>query len=293
MKRLLAAIIMALVGVCAAHASEKHALLIGISDYPQHEAKELRWAPIHGANDISLIEGTLRRQGFTITALTDSEATAANARKAFARLVAECRAGDMVYVHFSGHGQAYEDLSGDEDDGWDEALVPYDALRGYRRGVYEGEKHIVDDELGAVFDALRTKVGPKGYVYAVLDACHSGGAARGDEMQDDELFVRGTEHGFTPNGKRYIPHIDRRGNIAVAPQVGMSNICILEACRAYQTNTEIKEDGRYCGPLTYYVNLVLLDVSLSPDTQWVEKVRALMARDPRLIRQNMVSEKSN
>ena len=73
----------------------------------------------------------------------------------------------------------------------------------------------------------------------------------------------------------------------------MSGICILEACRAYQTNTEIKEDGRYCGPLTYYVNLVLLDESLSPDTQWVEKVRAPMARDPRLIRQNMVSEKSN
>lgn len=194
----MAAILMALIGVCAAHASEKRALLIGISDYAQHEAKELRWAPIHGANDISLIEGTLRRQGFTITALADSEATAANVRKAFARLVAECRAGDMVYVHFSGHGQAYEDLSGDEDDGWDEALVPYDALRGYRRGVYEGEKHIVDDELGAVFDALRTKVGPKGYVYAVLDACHSGGAARGDEMQDDELFVRGTDHGFTP-----------------------------------------------------------------------------------------------
>ena len=96
-----------------------------------------------------------------------------------------------------------------------------------------------------------------------------------------------------PNGKRYIPPIDRRGNIAVAPQAGMSGICILEACRAYQTNTEIKEDGRYCGPLTYYVNLVLLDESLSPDTQWVEKVRALMARDPRLIRQNMVSEKSN
>lgn len=199
----------------------------------------------------------------------------------------------MVYIHFSGHGQAYEDLSGDEDDGWDEAIVPYDAMRQYKSGVYDGSCHIIDDELEGYISSIRKKAGSKGYVYLILDACHTGGASRGDETDEEELFVRGTDNGFTPNGKKYIPKIDRRGNMRILSHEGMSGVCILEACRAYQTNTEIKQDGRYYGPLTYYINRTLQKNNLSSDTDWVESVRVLMGKDRRLVKQNMVSEKSN
>ena len=120
-----------------------------------------------------------------------------------------------------------------------------------------------------------------------------GGASRGDEMEEEELFIRGTDQGFSPNGKKYIPKIDRRGNMKVQLRPGMSGICILEACRAYQTNAEIKQNGRYYGPLTYYVNQTLSKISLSSDTTWIETVRTFMGKDRRLIKQNMVSEKSN
>jgi len=290
-------IIMSMLGVCHACAGGKHALLIGISDYPDYGSQALTWKPIHGAVDVASLTAVLRVRGFEIKTLTNADATATRIRDALAALAADCHRGDLVYVHFSGHGQAYEDLSGDEADGWDEALVPYDAPAQYVKDVYEGEKHLLDDELDGYLSAIRLKAGPEGFVYMVIDACHSGGASRGDEAEaataTGETIVRGSEHGFSPNGRKYIPRIDRRGNMTVASRPGMAGICILEACRAYQTNAEIFQDGSYRGPLSYYVGLMLRKFGLTPSTGWVEKVRELMDADKRLIRQNMVIEKSD
>lgn len=275
-----------------AEAAEKRALLIGISDYPTVKGHpELEWSDIHGANDVATLAPTLKNQGFKTTSLTDSKATAANIRKAFRQLEASATAGDLIYIHFSGHGQAVEDKNGDEADGWDEAIIPYDARIKYAKGIYEGENHILDDELESYFTTIRNKIGRSGYLYIVLDACHMGGASRGDEEEEDELFVRGTDKGFSPSGKRYIPKIDRRGNMKVSSNGNnQSGICILEACRAYQTNAEIKQNGKYYGPLTYYINQYLTDKTLTSNNSWVESVRALMNKDKRLIKQNMVIE---
>lgn len=293
MKNWIATIIFSILSFCYTHAEGKRALLIGISEYPSHSGTDLSWNQIHGTNDVALMKGTLLKQGFSVTTLTDSNATADKIRKTLNKFISDCRDGDLVYIHFSGHGQAYEDLSGDETDGWDEAIVPYDAMLQYKSGVYDGRNHILDDELEGYVSSIRSKVGRQGYVYLVLDACHMGGASRGDDMEGEELFIRGTDQGFTPNGKKYIPKIDRRGNMKVQLSPGMSGICILEACRAYQTNAEIKQNGRYYGPLTYYVNQTLSKISLTSDTNWIEIVRAHMGKDRRLIKQNMVSEKSN
>lgn len=273
-------------------AAEKRALLIGISDYPTVKGyPELEWSDIHGANDVVEITPTLKRQGFKTTSLTNSKATAANIRKAFQQLESSVSPGDLVYIHFSGHGQAVEDKNGDEADGWDEAIIPYDARIKYLKGDYEGENHILDDELEKYFTTIRNKIGKSGYLYVVLDACHMGGASRGEEEEEDEVFIRGTDKGFSPSGKRYIPKIDRRGNMKVTSASGnQSGICILEACRAYQTNAEIKQNGKYYGPLTYYINQYLTGKNLTPNNSWVESVRVLMNKDKRLIKQNMVIE---
>lgn len=275
-----------------ARAADKRALLIGISDYPTVKGHpELEWSDIHGANDVVTLAPTLKKQGFKTTSLTDSKASAANIRKAFRQLEASVTAGDLIYIHFSGHGQAVEDKNGDEADGWDEAIIPYDARIMYAKGIYEGENHILDDELESYFAAIRSKIGRNGYLYIVLDACHMGGASRGDEEEEDDIFVRGTDKGFSPTGKRYIPKIDRRGNMRVSSSGNnQSGICILEACRSYQTNTEIKQNGKYYGPLTYYINQYLTDKNLTSNNSWVESVRVLMNKDKRLIKQNMVIE---
>ena len=72
----------------------------------------------------------------------------------------------------------------------------------------------------------------------------------------------------------------------------MSDICILEACRSYQVNSEIKENGKYYGSLSFYVDKILKVTELGKNISWTEKVALLMNKDSRLIRQNLVIETS-
>ena len=113
-------------------AQDKHALLIGISDYPQYSDNDASWPVIHGANDIQLIKSILQKQGFSISTLMDNAATYKSIIKNLASLKNKVNRGDIVYIHFSGHGQVVEDESGDEEDDWDEAFIPYDAQRRYK-----------------------------------------------------------------------------------------------------------------------------------------------------------------
>lgn len=82
---------------------------------------------------------------------------------AMRELVAGARAGDSLLVFFAGHGTRVVDTSGDEEDGWDEAIVPCD---------YTTAGVILDDEL---YDTLvRPPVLPRGVrLFVLMDACHS------------------------------------------------------------------------------------------------------------------------
>jgi len=271
------------------YAQNKHAFLIGVSAYPQIGNKP--WNNIHGSNDVDMLSKTLKAQSFRITSLKNEAATAAGIRKGLKAFSNTCKPGDIVYIHFSCHGQPFEDYDGDESDGWDEALVPFDALKEYRQGKYTGENHITDDELNRYLKTIRNRVGPNGIVYVVIDACHAGSSYRGEE-DADSVIIRGTDKGFSKTNKQYAPRIDKRGKIKVEASAQMANICILEACRSYQVNSEIRKDGKYYGSLSYYVNEVLKSSRLINDASWTEKVRQLMDKDIRLVRQNLVIETS-
>ena len=271
------------------YSQTKRAFLVGISGYPQTGTND--WPNIHGANDVNLLTSTLEQLEFQTKVQTNDSATAKGIREGIKEFIASCEQGDVVYIHFSCHGQPVEDINEDEDDGWDEALVPYDAEMNYLAGQYEGENHILDDELNMYLSAIRTKIGPEGIVYAVIDACHAGSSYRGDE-KEDSIFVRGTNVGFSYTGKLFAPKIDIRGEFMVECAPSMANIYILEACRSYENNSEIKQDGMYYGPLSYYVSLELLTSPLLTDTNWIENVRKKMDKDTRLVRQHMVTESS-
>ena len=291
MRRLIITILCLLSVVWPIHGQTKTELLVGISEYSKNniEANDSVWSNIHGTNDVELLVPTLTRQDFSITTLRNKEATAIKIRKTFKKFTSFCHEGDLVYIHFSCHGQPVEDLNGDEPEGWDEALVPIDAPKTYQKGVYEGKNHIIDDELNEYLREIRTKVGKNGFVYVVVDACHAGSSYRGDE---EEVITRGTSRGFSPMNKPFVPKIDRRGKMEIERSETMSDICILEACRSYQVNSEIQEDGVYYGSLSYYVNQVLQKVELGKDIIWTNKVSRLMNEDIRLVRQNIVIETS-
>jgi hypothetical protein len=275
------------------YSQSKCAFMVGISDYSSNQrlADGKGWDDIHGENDVKLLVPTLQKQGFSIQKLCNREATANNIRKSLSSFSEKCKSGDIVYLHFSCHGQPFEDYDGDESDGWDEALVPYDALKVYMAGKYIGDNHITDDELNNYLKTIRNRVGPKGFVYVVIDACHAGSSYRGDE-NEDSVIIRGTDKGFSKSNKQYAPRIDKRGKIKVEKSVNMANICIIEACRSYQVNSEICVDGKYYGSLSYYVNKTLKSIKLDKSISWTEKVAALMNQDIRLVRQNPVVETS-
>lgn len=234
----------------AAVGQTSRALLVAIDNYPASGG----WNEIHATNDISIVAPLLKANGFHdnhITVLTDAKATKENIVSALSEMVTTSRKGDYIYVQFSCHGQQMLDDNGDEPDGYDEALIPYDAQRRYRSGVYEGENHLRDDELAVFLDKIRLKIGAAGNLIAVFDACHSGSA---DRNGDDDEYVRGTAYLFAPDGT--LPAPINRSKVIDTPKMDgeMAALTVLSACMPDEVNYEYKaSDGKYYGTLTYAI----------------------------------------
>lgn len=159
----------------------KRALIVSIGEY----APETGWWEISAENDAPLIERALRRHGFSsIEVIRNAQATKTGILTAIRRHLGVAKRGDVVALHFSSHGQQLPDDDGDELDGYDEAVVPYDAPLKHPPG-YKGEKHLRDDDLQRELLRLRRNLGPEGNVIVFLDACFSGTGTRGN------LRVRG------------------------------------------------------------------------------------------------------
>jgi hypothetical protein len=162
--------------------ASKKALLIGINNYKNlpFYSKELgRWMKnLKGPlNDIRVMkEALISRYDFRnedIKTLTESDATRDNIIRTFEDwFIKGTKEGDLVFFYFSGHGTQVDDQNGDEDDGKDEALCPYDVVPRGAKNVVEA-KLIIDDELGEMLRKL-----PKRDVIIVVDSCHSGSMTR-------------------------------------------------------------------------------------------------------------------
>ena len=209
----------------------KRALVIGIGDYPSING----WTKTNGDKDITLVRDMLIKNDFQqqdIIELKNEEATALSIRKALSTLVSKAGHGDVIYIHFSGHGQRVTDINGDEKDRFDEAWIAYDAQYEYVKNKYEGENHIIDDQLFNYLSQLRKKIGENGKLIVVSDACHSGGGSRGED-DEEKLVARGASSAFV------IP-----GNHKPYTQTSTSvDWVFISACKSYETNYEYKGNG--------------------------------------------------
>lgn len=228
---------------------KKIALIVAIADYP----KEGGWSDISSDKDVPLIEKSLRSQGFTdITILRDADATKEGIIAAIEDLTNKASKGDIVVFHYSGHGQQVKDDNNDEkSDGYDEALVAYDAQMRFRPGVYEGENHLRDDDLDKLFFNLRKKIGSKGNLLVILDACHSGTGTRGLAK------ARGTMEKMAP--KDYEPEtsgeeigmVDNSNNSRGAG-ADLGSMIILSGASPDELNYETEDDnGNSVGSLSF------------------------------------------
>lgn len=232
--------------------AKKRAFLVGISKYRANGRSA--WVNIHGKEDVDSLAPALIKKGFSVSTLVNEQATYQGIVNSLKGLISDTKRGDVVFIHFSCHGQPVEDgLLGhfpkDEKDGYDEAIVPIDAGRVYSSNGYKGEKHLTDDELNGYIKSLRTKIGPKGMLYVTLDACHAGESSRkGIET------IRGTNEALTSQtSTKYNPP---RGNVRhyqVEKGINLSPVLFIEACRSYQRNSEIRVKGKEFGSLSYHL----------------------------------------
>ena len=241
-------IILCIVSLCC-QAQQKHALIVAIANYPT----ESGWNKINSDNDKTLLVPEFQRLGFKVTTLTNEQATKQGIIRSLYQLTKQVRPHDKVCIHFSCHGQQMEDNNQDEEDGLDEALIPYDAYLSYKKDIYEGNNHLRDDELEQHLAAIRKKLGEKGTLLVTLDACHSGTADRDEEyVEDDDAPIRGTSAIFSSNPFFLSPENKKVEKQNILPQQeGMSSYCIISACQPFQRNFETKVEGIYYGTLSY------------------------------------------
>ncbi len=146
---------------------QRFVLVVGISDYQDPRIRDL--SVCH--KDAAAILLALKKHGNLngYIALLEKNATRAKVQKAFEELKAKSNPGDEIIIYWSGHGGTFSDTDGDEDDGYDEFLVPYDAdTKNMNKTV------VSDDALGRWVQQLDGRK-----VVVIFDACHSGGVAEG------------------------------------------------------------------------------------------------------------------
>jgi len=207
-------------------------------------------------NDVRKVSKFLTEQvGFLpeeITVLTDDQAktsalypSRANMLAAFTKAAGEIKqAGDVLFVHYSGHGaylrqSAAKRQQGDEDDGQDETLCPAD---------YATAGFIIDDDLRKILvDPL-----PAGAVCRVLfDQCHSATA----------LDLRYT---YAPANAIALGSGLRKTKNAKIP-LCRADVKSLSGCLDAGTSADSWIDGAATGALTYAVMKTAKSLGLDAD----------------------------
>lgn len=152
----------------------KTALCIGVNKYHS--------APLAGCvNDANDWAVFLESRGYQVTKLLDEAATKTAIYSGIMNITKHLEVGDKAVIFFAGHGTWIPDVNGDEVDGRDECLCPFDM---------SSTNLIIDDELAECWVQIK----PGGQLVFITDACHSGTVFR---------FADGAEP-YTPF-IRYIP----------------------------------------------------------------------------------------
>jgi hypothetical protein len=192
------------------------ALLIGIGRY----ANGIKLPGID--RDLENMTRAVRLMGFEedqIRVLAESEATLAGIRKAIQEwLILGVLPEDRVLFYFSGHGSQVRDEDGDEGDGADEVLLPFDA----REAGGTLTAAFLDDE----FALLLARV-PAKEILVFLDACHSGTATRAVRRSG----TAGGGEEIVPKVFKYRGMPETGGDFAAEETAPSVNYLALSACR--------------------------------------------------------------
>jgi metacaspase-1 len=242
----------------------KEALCIGINDYPGTD-NDLAGCD----NDARDWAAALEARGFKVRMLLDRAATGHRMREEIAAVVGRARKGDLVVIQYSGHGSLVPDTNGDEPDGADECLCPWDIA---------SQGPIVDDELFALYGARREGV----RLFMVSDSCHSGTVTRFVPIRTPPVLPgsaapRRTVRFLPPAaflGRRFVERLRRLVRHRAKGDPGRHAALLLAACQDNEYSYDAWFRGRPNGAFTY-VALAALRRLPGPATyrQWFERIR--------------------
>jgi metacaspase-1 len=260
-------VLMALFGLESGRAAAPHlarrVLLVGVGGYNRGESK--RWPNLHGVEDVRAMRAVLQSgYGFPpagILSLTEEKATRAGILTAFrSHLIEPAQPGDVVVFQFCGHGHQVPDDNGDELDGLDETLVPYD---------YDARKpeqnEIRDDLLGNLLAELRQKMLAegriRGNITVILDCCHAGAGTRGGRLVSRGRPWDETDGPLPPPRPEAKP--DSASGLLAVGEAAARDYVVLAACRSDQVaNDGTLENGRPMGVFTRFLTEALGQAAL-------------------------------
>ncbi len=167
-----------------AAARENYALIVAASDYPNLPEKNWLKGPKNDeqlVRDYLLNNAPVKFQPQNVVALGSGEGLQLGTHQAIldslARLASEAKAGDFIYLHFSGHGSTQPALNDTtEADGKDEVFLSADTEMAPQDNPSFFPNVLTDDEMSGALKAIR-KTGA--FVWLVFDSCHSGSMTRG------------------------------------------------------------------------------------------------------------------
>jgi hypothetical protein len=240
-----------------------HALLVGVEHYRN---PRIPVAPGCAGDATSLAGFIEHRFGFpasSIKILTDEQATRARIEREFNDwLIRDSAPGDRVFFLFAGRGTQLPDQNGDEEDGIDEAIVPYDV------DPETGENTIRDD----LFDSWVSRLSGRRAVL-MFDSCFSGTMSRGTPalkefpqgggaryLPSAEQFkaffglmrggaVDGANYVLQGNVNRGMEHVSSFVNPSAT--VRLSGVVVISAARSNQLAYPVKVGGVFRGALSY------------------------------------------
>ena len=244
----------------------KRSLHIGINNYPG-TGSDLSGC-INDANDW---KQALENRGFQVNALYDTDATKTNMVAAIEKIVSETGQNDIAVITYSGHGTWVPDENGDEVDGRDEALCPYDINQG---------KVLTDDELYDIFSGR--KRGAR--IIVISDSCHSGTVARANAMMpgteaDDWHFpqIRFLSPSvFLGSDSARLTRAYRAESLRATGKIRAATV-LLAGCKDQEYSYDAWFNGRPNGAFTYAALQTLKDLPANATYQdWYRKIRNVL-----------------
>lgn len=166
------------------------ALLVGVEKYGDNRVPETPGCVQDALQTAEFLKSRYNFADSSIKVLTNEAATSTSIEQEFRRwLIEGTQPGDRVFFLYAGHGSQLKDDNGDEADGLDETIAPYDV------NPETGAGEIRDD----VFDEMIAALSGRRAVL-VFDSCHSGTISR--DIPKLHAFPRG-------GGARYLPRPDQ------------------------------------------------------------------------------------